>query len=40
MRELGIDTFVGSSGRVFQTDTKAAPLLRTWLHRLRQAGAQ
>ena len=35
---LGIDTFVGSSGRVFPTGMKAAPLLRTWLHRLRQAG--
>ena len=35
---LGIDTFVGSSGRVFPTDMKAAPLLRAWLQRLRQAG--
>lgn len=35
---LGIDTFVGSSGRVFPTDMKAAPLLRAWLHRLREAG--
>jgi hypothetical protein len=35
---LGIDTFVGSSGRVFPTDMKAAPLLRAWLHRLRQQG--
>ena len=32
---LGIETFVGSSGRVFPTDMKAAPLLRAWLHRLR-----
>ena len=32
---LGIDTFVGSSGRVFPTDMKAAPLLRAWLQRLR-----
>ena len=32
---LGIATFVGSSGRVFPTDMKAAPLLRAWLHRLR-----
>ena len=31
---LGIDTFVGSSNRVFPTDMKAAPLLRAWLHRL------
>jgi uncharacterized flavoprotein (TIGR03862 family) len=37
-RGLGIDTFVGTSGRVFPTDLKAAPLLRAWLHRLRQRG--
>lgn len=36
---LGIATFVGSSGRVFPTDLKAAPLLRAWLQRLRGAGA-
>ena len=35
---LGIQTFVGSSGRVFPTDMKAAPLLRAWLKRLREAG--
>ena len=35
---LGVDTFVGSSGRVFPADMKAAPLLRAWLHRLRVAG--
>ncbi|MEW6514199.1 MAG: TIGR03862 family flavoprotein [Pseudomonadota bacterium] len=35
---LGIETFVGSSGRVFPADMKAAPLLRAWLHRLRAAG--
>jgi uncharacterized flavoprotein (TIGR03862 family) len=35
---LGIDTFVGSSGRVFPQDLKAAPLLRAWLHRLRGQG--
>lgn len=34
-RGLGIDTFVGTSGRVFPTDMKAAPLLRAWLQRLR-----
>jgi uncharacterized flavoprotein (TIGR03862 family) len=32
---LGIPTFVGTSGRVFPKDMKAAPLLRAWLHRLR-----
>jgi len=37
---LGVATFVGASGRVFPADMKAAPLLRSWLHRLRQpAGA-
>ncbi len=35
---LGVDTFVGSSGRVFPKDLKAAPLLRAWLHRLRGQG--
>lgn len=35
---LGIATFVGTSGRVFPTEMKAAPLLRAWLHRLRGAG--
>jgi uncharacterized flavoprotein (TIGR03862 family) len=35
---LGIPTFVGSSGRVFPADMKAAPLLRAWLHRLREKG--
>jgi uncharacterized flavoprotein (TIGR03862 family) len=38
VHELGIETFVGSSGRIFPTDMKAAPLLRAWLHRLRQSG--
>ncbi|NML44289.1 TIGR03862 family flavoprotein [Ramlibacter sp. G-1-2-2] len=37
---LGIATFVGSSGRVFPTDMKAAPLLRHWVHRLRSAGVR
>lgn len=32
---LGIETFVGTSGRVFPLEMKAAPLLRAWLHRLR-----
>jgi uncharacterized flavoprotein (TIGR03862 family) len=35
---LGIDTFVGTSNHVFPTDMKAAPLLRAWLHRLRESG--
>ena len=36
--ELGIVTFVGTSGRVFPTGYKAAPLLRSWLRRLRAHG--
>jgi uncharacterized flavoprotein (TIGR03862 family) len=35
---LGIETFVGTSGRVFPKEMKAAPLLRRWLHHLRAAG--
>jgi len=38
--ELGIETFVGTSGRVFPKDMKAAPLLRAWLHRLRERGVR
>jgi hypothetical protein len=37
---LGIETFVGTSGRVFPADMKAAPLLRAWLHRLRELGVK
>lgn len=39
-RGLGVDTFVGSSGRVFPGDLKAAPLLRGWVHRLRESGVR
>ncbi len=39
-RELGIDTFIGTSGRIFPTDMNAAPLLRAWLRRLRLQGVQ
>jgi uncharacterized flavoprotein (TIGR03862 family) len=35
---LGVETFVGTSGRVFPKEMKAAPLLRAWLHRLREHG--
>jgi len=38
--ELGIETFVGSSGRVFPREMKAAPLLRRWLQRLRGLGVR
>lgn len=37
---LGVDTFAGSSGRVFPAEMKAAPLLRAWLNRLRAAGVR
>jgi hypothetical protein len=37
---LGVETFTGSSGRVFPREMKAAPLLRAWLHRLREAGVR
>ncbi len=37
---LGIETFVGSSGRVFPKQMKASPLLRAWLRRLEQLGVK
>lgn len=37
---LSIETFVGTSGRVFPREMKAAPLLRAWLHRLRASGVR
>lgn len=40
MQSLGIESFVGSSGRVFPTEMKAAPLLRRWLQRLREQNVQ
>ncbi len=40
IQDLGFTTFIGSSGRVFPTDMKAAPLLRAWLHRLRESGVR
>jgi len=39
-RGLGVETFVGTSGRVFPTDLKAAPLLRGWVRRLREQGVR
>ena len=38
--ELGVATIVGSSGRVFPHDLKAAPLMRGWLKRLRAQGVE
>jgi uncharacterized flavoprotein (TIGR03862 family) len=40
IHSLGIATFVGTSGRVFPADMKAAPLLRAWLHRLKEQGVR
>ena len=37
---LGVATFVGTSGRVFPAEMKAAPLLRAWIRRLKAAGVQ
>ncbi len=39
-RAQGVETYVGSSGRVFPMDRKAAPLLRGWVRRLREAGVR
>lgn len=36
--ELGVETFIGTSGRVFPKEMKAAPLLRAWLARLKRNG--
>ncbi|MEY2560046.1 MAG: hypothetical protein QOG51_461 [Verrucomicrobiota bacterium] len=38
--ELGVETYVGTSGRVFPRGQKAAGLLRGWLRRLRASGVQ
>ncbi|HEX7621469.1 MAG TPA: TIGR03862 family flavoprotein [Anaerolineales bacterium] len=38
VHELGTETFVGTSGRVFPVGMKSGPILRTWLARLRQSG--
>lgn len=37
-RGFGIETYVGTSGRVFPLDRKAAPLLRGWVRRMKDAG--
>ena len=39
-RALGIETFVGSSDRVFPVGMKSAPLLRAWVHQLREHGVR
>ncbi|MFW1665367.1 TIGR03862 family flavoprotein [Acinetobacter ursingii] len=36
MKGLGIESYIGSSGRIFPNEMKAAPLLRAWLKRLHE----
>ncbi|MCX7126179.1 MAG: NAD(P)/FAD-dependent oxidoreductase, partial [Gammaproteobacteria bacterium] len=38
VKGLGIETFIGSSGRIFPKEMKASPLLRAWLQRLQTNG--
>ena len=38
MKSLGIESYIGTSGRVFPIEMKAAPLLRAWLKRLMEDG--
>lgn len=40
MQSLGVESYVGTSGRIFPIEMKAAPLLRAWLKRLQQSGVQ
>ncbi|CAD9195250.1 TIGR03862 family flavoprotein [Acinetobacter bohemicus] len=40
MKDLGIESYIGSSGRVFPIEMKAAPLLRAWLKHLQQQDVQ
>ena len=35
---LGVQTFVGTSGRIFPVEMKASPLLRAWMQRLNTSG--
>ena len=37
-KALGIETFIGTSGRIFPLTKQAAPLLRRWIERLREQG--
>ena len=37
-QDLDIQTFIGTSGRIFPKEFKAAPLLRSWVRRLRKLG--
>lgn len=40
VKDLGFETFVGSSGKVYTLDKKSAPLLRAWVHRLKANNTQ
>ncbi|HQW52927.1 MAG TPA: TIGR03862 family flavoprotein [Acinetobacter sp.] len=40
MNGLGIESYIGSSGRIFPVEMKAAPLLRAWLKRLMTNGVK
>ncbi|ENV81150.1 MULTISPECIES: TIGR03862 family flavoprotein [Acinetobacter] len=40
MKGLGIESYIGSSGRIFPNEMKAAPLLRAWLKRLQDRGVK
>lgn len=40
MESLGVASFIGTSGRIFPTEMKAAPLLRRWLSSLKKRGVR
>ncbi len=40
VHDLGFETFVGTSGRVFPIGMKASPILRAWLNRLQEGGVR
>ncbi len=40
MENLGVASFIGTSGRIFPTEMKAAPLLRRWLSSLKKRGVR
>ncbi len=39
-KDLGVETFAATSGRVYPREMKAAPLLRRWVKQLHAAGVQ
>jgi len=39
-KNLGFETFVGSSGKVYPIDKKSAPLLRAWVRQLKMNNTQ